>query len=117
MVFKQVDTSIQKLQQQVTGTIVTPDDADYHQARLGFNRSTDQYPALILIANDAQDVVAGVRFANEAGLGVVVQSTGHGIQQPADDNMMIITSRMSAAQVDIQARTARVEAGVIWEQV
>jgi FAD/FMN-containing dehydrogenase len=48
---------------------------------------------------------------------VGVQSTGHGVLHPADDNLLIVTSRMVAVQVDVGARTARVEAGVTWRQV
>jgi FAD/FMN-containing dehydrogenase len=109
--------SIQQLKQAVTGSLLTPDDADYERARFGWNLAIDQHPALILIANDVQDIVAGVHFAHEAGLGIAVQSTGHGLQNPANDSLLIITSSMTAVQVDAEARTARVEAGALWKHV
>ncbi|HKD76848.1 MAG TPA: FAD-binding protein, partial [Ktedonobacterales bacterium] len=87
------------------------------QVRRGWNRLIDQHPALILVAANSQDVVAGVRFAREAGLGMGVQGTGHGVQHPADDHLLIVTSRMNAAHVDVQQQTARVEAGAIWKHV
>jgi hypothetical protein len=117
MAFIGTDRSIQTLQEQITGRVLTPDDVDYEQARLPWNRSTNHYPALILIAENVEDVKTGVRYAREAGLGIAIQSTGHGIQRPADDALLIVTSRMSSVNVDAQARTARVEAGVIWQQV
>jgi FAD/FMN-containing dehydrogenase len=117
MTFSHQITSIQTLQQQVKGTVLTPEDADYEQARLTWNRSNDHHPALILIANDAEDISAGVRFASENGLGVAIQLTGHGTQIPADDSLLIITSRLNSVHVDAEARTAQVGAGVIWEQV
>jgi FAD/FMN-containing dehydrogenase len=71
----------------------------------------------MLIAHNAADIAAGIRFAHASGLSIAVQSTGHGMLYPADDSLLIITSRMKAVQVDVAARTARVEAGVIWQEV
>ncbi len=109
--------AVQQLRQQFTGTILAPDDSDYEPTRHGWNLSIDQHPALILVPANAQDVVAGVRFAREHGLGVGVKLTGHGIQHPADNNLLIVTSRMAAVEVDPQTAIARVESGAIWKQV
>ena len=107
----------QRLQQQVSGDVLSPQDTNYDQTRRGWNFAVDQSPALILIAANAQDVQAAVRFARAEGMGVGVQLTGHGMQQPADGNLLIVTSRMTGVHVDAQARTARVEAGVLWKQI
>jgi FAD/FMN-containing dehydrogenase len=77
----------------------------------------DHRPAIIVLPANAQDVSAAVIYAHRLGLGVAVQSTGHGIQHPADDHMLIVTSRMKSVTVDEANRTARVEAGVIWQEV
>src|SRR5215207_8385706 len=94
MTFNHTATAVQQLQDQIADSVVMPDDPGYEQARLGWNRAYDQRPAVILFANSADDVVAGVRFAREAGLGVSMRSTGHGMMQPADDNLLIVTSDM-----------------------
>ena len=107
----------QRLQQQVSGDVLSPQDTHYDQTRRGWNFAVDQSPALILIAANAQDVQAAVRFARAEGMGVGVQLTGHGMQQPADENLLIVTSRMTGVRINPQARTARVEAGVVWKQV
>ncbi len=117
MVSSPIVVSAQQLKRQVSGSVFTPDDAAYEQARLTWNRATNQHPALILVPNNTQDVIAGVRFAREAGLGVAVQSTGHGVHHPADGGVLVVTSQMTAIQVDVEARTARAEAGVVWQQV
>ena len=108
---------IQQLKQQVTGDILTRDDVGYEQIRRGWDLTINHYPALILLSQNAADISAGVRFANEYSLGVAVQNTGHGVLYPADDNLLIITSRMSSIHVDVEAKTAQVEAGVTWQQV
>jgi FAD/FMN-containing dehydrogenase len=117
MTFTVQTSTAQRLQNQVRGAVLKPDDSLYEQARRGWNLTIDQHPALILVVNDAQDVATGVRFAREQGLGAAVQLTGHGIQQPADGHLLIVTSRMNAVDVNPEARTVRVEAGVIWQQV
>ncbi len=117
MVFTKVESSIQALQQEISGSILTAADADYEQARSAWDLNFHHHPVLILIANDAQDVMAGVRFAAEAGLGVAVQSTGHGMQYPADDNLLIITSRMTGVYVNAETRIARAEAGALWKHI
>lgn len=109
--------SVTQLQEQVGGTILLPDHPDYHRTRRGWNLTTDHYPAVILVASSVQDIQTGIHFARETGLGIAIQSTGHGIQQPADDALLIVTSQLKGVRVDVEARTARVEAGVIWEEV
>lgn len=109
--------NLEKLQLQIRGTVLVPEDARYDEARKAWNLTIDQRPAVIVLANSAADVVAAVRFARAEGLGIAIQSTGHGIARPADDGLLIITSRMTNVRVDVQSRTAWVEAGVQWGMV
>lgn len=108
---------LERLQQQISGSVLTREDPGYDQTRRGWGLTIDQYPALIVVPNDAADVVAGVRFAGDAGLGVAVQSTGHGVLYAGDDSLLIVTSHMASAHVDTEARTVRVEAGATWQHV
>jgi FAD/FMN-containing dehydrogenase len=117
MAFAHTDALVRQLQQQITGTILTPGDLGYDQTRRGWDLSINQYPALILVPENAEDVAAGVRFAREAGLGIAIQSTGHGMLYPANDNLLIVTSQMNAVEVNAEARTAHIEAGATWQQV
>lgn len=109
--------SADQLRNQIAGIVLTPNDPDYEQKRRAWDLTLEQHPALILIPQNAEDVAAGVRFARDAGLGIAIQSTGHGTLYPADDNLLIITSQMNAVEVNVQARTARVEAGTVWKHV
>ena len=101
----------------VTGSVLTPADADYEQARLPWNRAYSPHPALILIAENTQDVIEGVKFARAHDLGVAVQTTGHGPQRLSDDNLLIVMAKLTAVQVDGEARTARIEGGALWKHV
>jgi FAD/FMN-containing dehydrogenase len=109
--------STEKLQAQLAGSLLLPGSADYEETRRGWNLSFDHRPAAILMPQTAQDIALGVYYAHEAGLGVAVQLTGHGTQQPADDSLLIVTRAMNAVHVDPAARTARIEPGAIWQHV
>ena len=106
-----------ELRAQVQGAVVTPTDAAYDEARSAWNLSVSQYPALVVIAETAMDVVAAVRFAREFNLDIAVQSTGHGITLPADDCMLLVTSRMTGVTIDAEAQIAHVQGGAQWHNV
>jgi hypothetical protein len=99
----------------VAGRISTPDDSDWDQARLAWNLAADQRPVAVVFAESADDVAATVRFAGESGLRVAAQGTGHGAAPlaPLDETILLKTERMRGIEVDPDAQTARVEAGVL----
>jgi FAD/FMN-containing dehydrogenase len=64
----------------LTGRLLLRGDPLYEQARTGriFNaRRPDRFPAAVLLAEEDDDVVAGVRLAAERGWAVSVRSGGH----------------------------------------
>jgi hypothetical protein len=109
--------SLDDLTARMQGTVLTPHDPDYDTARLAWNRTVEQYPALIVQARSASDVSEAVRFARAHGLGIAVQSTGHGVVRPADGSLLVLTSQMTGVRVDAEAQTAWIEAGVQWGRV
>jgi hypothetical protein len=109
--------SIQNLKNRISGRVLTPEDAEYENARRGWNLNIDQRPAAILLPQTTQDVAAGVTFAREAGLPVAVQSTGHGVHHPADGALLIVTSGLDRFHIDPEARTVRAGAGLVWEPI
>ncbi len=117
MASTQLIDSVQLLKNQIAGEVLTPNDPGYEQTRRGWQLSIDQHPALILVPENAQDVVTSVQFAREHNLGIGIQSTGHGVQHPADNQMLIVSSRLASVQIDPETRTARLGAGVLWKQV
>lgn len=105
------------LRSKMAGNIITPQDPQYDQARLAWNRVVDQYPAVIVQPVDTTDVVTAVTFAQQNGLGIAVQATGHGNVRPANDAMLILTSAMQAVRINSEAQTAWVSAGAKWAPV
>jgi hypothetical protein len=103
----------------LAGQFVIPSDPDYDQARQAWNLAVDQRPAAVILPESATDVAAAVRYAAERGLCVAAQGTGHnaGPLGPLAGTVLLRTERMRGIRIDPQARTARVEAGVVWLDV
>lgn len=106
-----------QLQSRVQGKVISPGDPSYDEARSGYNLTVDQRPALIIMAENAADIVETVRFAGDQDLKVAVLATGHGTVRPADDGLLVNTSQMKDVRIDADSQTAWVEAGVRWGQV
>jgi hypothetical protein len=99
----------------IAGRIATLDDPDWDQARAGWNLAADQRPEAVVFAESADDVAATVRFAAANDLKVAAQGTGHGAAPlaPLAGTILLKTERMRGIEVDADAGTARVEAGVL----
>src|SRR5690349_18756175 len=91
-------------------------DEGYDEERSGFQTGLRHEPAVIFAVETAEDVRQAQVYANEHGLPIEVQATGHGVRQQAT-GVLVSTKRMNAVRVDPVERVARVEAGAVWEQV
>lgn len=109
--------TLEALRDGLKGDAYVPGDEGYDDARAAWNLNAHQYPALVVMAEGAADVLAAVRLAHDEGLGVGVMATGHGVAAPCEDGVLINTSRMRGVYVDPEARTARVEAGAKWSDL
>jgi FAD/FMN-containing dehydrogenase len=103
----------------VTGDVFAPGDHGYDQARRAWNLTTDERPAVVVVAESAADVVHAVRFARSRGMRIAPQGTGHGSEslEPLQDAMLLRTSRMRGVRIDPAAPTVRAEAGALWQDV
>ncbi|MCW2987259.1 MAG: FAD-binding oxidoreductase [Solirubrobacterales bacterium] len=99
----------------IAGRLATPSDPDWDQARLAWNLAADQRPSAVAFVESAEDVARTIRFAAENELRVAAQGTGHGAVAlgPLDETILVKTERMRGIEVDADAQTARVEAGVL----
>jgi FAD/FMN-containing dehydrogenase len=71
------------------------------------------------MAESAADVAQAVRFARTRGMRIAPQGTGHGAEalEPLRGAMLLRTSRMRSVRIDPVSRTARAEAGALWQDV
>jgi len=99
----------------IAGRIATRDDSDWDEARAAWNLSADQRPEAVVFAESAEDVAATVHFAAGNDLRIAAQGTGHGAAPlaPLAGTLLLKTERMRGIEVDPEARTALVEAGVL----
>src|SRR5436190_19106723 len=115
-----ISTTVDELREQLDGDYVTPEDANWDEARLAWNLAVDQRPAAVAIPETVEDIVAVVRYARANGLRVAGQSTGHNAHPLADGlehTVLVKTHRMRQVQIDPAAKSARAEGGAIWADV
>jgi FAD/FMN-containing dehydrogenase len=107
------------LRADVTGHVFVPDDSGFHQARQAFILTADQRPAMVVEAASAADVAVAVRFARSHGLRIAPQGTGHGAAplEELDSALLLRTSQMRGVRIDPDNRTARADAGALWQDV
>ncbi|MEY9211719.1 FAD-binding oxidoreductase [Thermobifida halotolerans] len=101
----------------VRGPVLPRGGDGYEEETRGFQTGFHHRAAVVVGAVDADDVRAAVRFAVEHGMGVAVQSTGHGVTVFDDNSVLVTTGRMDDVTVDPDARCARIGAGARWERV
>jgi FAD/FMN-containing dehydrogenase len=109
--------AVEELRSRFRGALLRPGEGGYYGASAAWNLNARQRPAVVVMAEDASDVLAAVRLARDEGLGVGVMATGHGVGAPCDGGVLVNTSRMRGVRVDPVSRTARVEAGALWADV
>jgi FAD/FMN-containing dehydrogenase len=109
--------AVRLLAQGVEGPVLVGADPEYDEARAGYNLAVDQTPAVIVQAVSADDVAAAVRFGAEHGRPVTAQATFHGGDAAPPDAILISTRRMDSFNIDDEAKTATLAAGVRWQAV
>jgi FAD/FMN-containing dehydrogenase len=113
------EAALSELATSFRGELVSPSHPAYEEHRRVWNGSIDRRPALIARCAGVADVIAAVKFARATGLPVAVRSGGHSFPglSVADDAMLIDLGPMKGIRVDPDARTARVQAGVLWGEL
>ena len=110
---------LEALRAAIAGQVFVPGEAGYDQARQAWNLAVDQRPAVVAEAGSAADVAQAVRYARAHGIRIAPQGTGHGAGplEPLDGAMLLRMTRMRTVHIDPAARTARAEAGAVWQDV
>src|SRR5918911_5157993 len=93
-------STLEALRAGLRGAAYAPGEEGYEEASRAWNLAAHQSPALVVVAGGAADVMAAVRFASEAGLGVGVMTTGHGVGAACDRGGLVNTSHMRGGRGD-----------------
>lgn len=107
------------LRERIRGEVLTAGDGGWDAARGAYNTLVDQRPAVLVLPEDAQDVVTVVEFARAHGMRVVPQRTGHNAEPlgSIEGAILLRTDRMRGVEIDPVLRRARVGGGAKWEDV
>lgn len=111
--------NLEELNDRIKGNIITPDHADYEEARSIYNGMIDKKPSIIVYCQNVADVIASVNFARQHQLLTSVRGGGHNGPGLAlcDRGMTIDLSEMTGIRVDSEERTVVAEAGCTWGDV
>jgi FAD/FMN-containing dehydrogenase len=93
--------------------VLTPDLPAYEAARRTFNAMAGGRPLAILQPEDTPDVVAAIRWAEDANVGIGVRGGGHSVagHSAPEAALLIDLSNWRGAEVDPAGRTAVALAG------
>ena len=107
-------TSIDELRGSIRGRVITPNDAEYDEARMVVSGEVDPHPPAIVRVADATDVASVVNFARETGTELAIRSGGHsGAAHSTTDRGIVLDLRdMKTLDIDADARTAWAETGL-----
>jgi len=113
------DTSISAFKAALRGTLITPEDSSYDDARKVYNGMIDRRPRLIAKCTDVADVVAAVNFGRDNNLPVSIRGGGHNAAGlgVGDDALVIDLSPMRWVHVDPKRKTIRAGGGALWGDV
>lgn len=112
-------TTTESLAVSLRGSVITPSDEEYEEARKLHNGMIDKRPAIIARCVDAGDVIAAVDFARESAMDVAIRCGGHngpGLGS-VEDGLVIDLSGIRGVRVDPEARTAVVLGGSLMGDV
>jgi hypothetical protein len=113
------ETSLDELRRTLSGQVITPEDAEYDEARKVWNGDIDRRPAAIAKCRTVADVQAAVGFARKEGLPVAVRSGGHSFpgHSVADGALVVDVRQINQVSLDATNRRVTVGGGAVWSEV
>jgi hypothetical protein len=103
-----------RLQAEISGQAILPDDPEYDAARVVFRGEVDKRPAAIIKVANASDVAQVIALARETGLELAVRSGGHSASgdSTTDGGIVLDVRAMKVLHIDRAQRTAWADSGL-----
>ncbi len=110
------EASVRELRSRLRGSVLTPGDPGYDEARGIQNGMFDRRPALIARCLGTADVADAARFARANDLELAVRGGGHSVAgySVCEGGLMLDLSLMRGVHVDARRRIARAGGGATW---
>lgn len=111
--------SVASLDGAVHGKVLGPGDPGFEEASALWNARFQRTPAIVVQAVEPSDVATAIEYATDNDLELSVKSGGHSYaaKTVADGSLLIDLSKLSAVEVDAEAKTAIVGGGVTCHQL
>ena len=105
---------IEDLSQAIDGSVVTPGDGEYDEARTVFPGDVDHRPAAVVRVAGAADVQEVIRVAADQGMELSVRSGGHSAagHGVAEGGVVVDLRALRSMVIDPDGRTAWAETGM-----
>jgi hypothetical protein len=102
-----------------SGTLISPDDAGYDEARRVHNQMIDRRPALIARCESVPDIAAALAYARREGMEIAVRAGSHSSPgfATSEGGLVIDLSPLKAIHVDAARQIAWVQPGVLWGEL
>lgn len=109
----------QQLRVSFRGSLITPTDAGYDEARAVENLHIDRRPGMIIRCSGVADVIDAVNLARQRELLVAVRGGGHHVagHSTTDGGLVIDLSGMKGVWVDTGRRLVQSQGGATWGDV
>jgi len=108
---------LDQLRPLLAGELVLPDEAQWADACRVWNTHVRIDPLAVAYPLTTDDIQRLLGLATAQGVAVSVVANGHGATPALDGTIVLRTEKMAGVTVDLDGRTARIEAGARWHHV
>lgn len=109
---------LQEAELAIKGKIVYPWSPDYNESRADFNNVYPAFPELIVYVSNYDDIKECLKLAHDFHIWTVIRSGGHSLAgYSVCDGMIIDMSLINNVHVDVDNKTAFVEAGTTFHKL
>jgi FAD/FMN-containing dehydrogenase len=104
-------TDLATLRAGISGSVITPGDADYDRARTVLPGGVDRRPMAVVRPAGTADIAYVVSLARETGIELAVRSGAH-TSYAVSDGLVLDLSSMRGLDIDVDRRIAWAETGL-----
>ena len=108
-----IQPALEALQRRISGTVITPDDDAYDDARRVWNGMIDRRPLAVVRAASTSDIAPTIRAAQDLDLRLAIRGGGHNVagNGTVDGGLVLDLGALSTVDVDPDTREVRVGPG------